>query len=406
MSIFLTILTLATAVYVLAILMFGFGLVRLRRAPHVPASTRLSASVIMPARNESDVLARTIESIMEQDFCGDWEVIVVDDRSTDETPLVLQQLSLRFPRLRVITVTEKHPKSPKKNALALGIKASSHDIIVTTDADCVYDPAWLRTMLAHFDESVGVVAGLTVFDLPAHAHKPIWQKIQWLDFFVQNFLAAAAVGLKMPASCNGSNLAYRRSVYNQIEGFGRSGHVVSGDDVLFAQRVALLTNWQMKFAIEPSTTVRSLPVQNLRELAHQRLRWASKGLSYRGAMLVFLFAIYAFYLSLVVAAALPFFVSGYWPWAGGILLAKTAADLLVVSYAAQRFQQQQLLPYFLPFTLAHTLITPLIGLGGLLIPFRWKGDWYRTSRLPRVIRRRVAVIKKRFSLSNSAAHQR
>ena len=144
-------------------------------------------------------------------------------------------------------------------------------------------------------DGVGVVAGMTVFDLP-EGPVPVWQKLQWLDFVVQQYLAVGAIGAGVPSSCNGSNLAYRRAVYTEIAGFGSSKKEVSGDDVLFAQRVSKLTDWRVDFATRPEAVVRSLPVQTVREMFHQRIRWASKGLSYRRSMLVFLFGMYAYYL--------------------------------------------------------------------------------------------------------------
>ncbi|MFZ5433960.1 MAG: glycosyltransferase, partial [Calditrichota bacterium] len=177
------------------------GLLRLRNNRVVVPTDWPSISVIVPARNEAAVLQRTLDSIFQQDYPGQWEIVVVDDRSTDETPHILSRLASENTRLRVITITDPRPASPKKNALARGIKASQGTIIVTTDADCVYDPHWLRSMITYMTPEVGVVAGLTEFDLPI-LPIPVWQKIQWLDFIVQQYMAAGAIGYGVPSSCN------------------------------------------------------------------------------------------------------------------------------------------------------------------------------------------------------------
>lgn len=377
------IIALVTAVYALIMVLFALGLLRLRRNKIIEHDTWPSISVIVPARNEADVLPWTLGSLMKQDYPGIWEVIVVDDRSDDNSPQVLRELSARYSLMRVVRIDENLGASPKKLALAKGIAASEAEIIITTDADCQYHTDWLRSMVSHLADDVGVVAGLTIFDLPDFESGPLWQKVQWLDFFVQNFLAAGSLGWGHAASCNGSNLCFRRKVYDEISGYGKSAEVVSGDDVLFAQRVAANTKWKMVFATTPDSIVKSLPVGSLRELMHQRLRWASKGLTYRGSMLGFLFAIYSYYCALIALPIVAVFVSQFvlpalLIWGGKILV-----DTALIITGARVFGQQRLLPYFPAYELLHIVFTPFFGFAGLLLPYHWKGDWYRTAQLPK-----------------------
>lgn len=377
------VVALITAVYAVIMLLFVIGLKRLRRNRIVEHLSWPSVSVIVPARNEADVLPWTLGSLMSQDYPGKWEVIVVDDRSDDDTPRVLQGLSARYTNVRVVRVDENLGASPKKQALAKGIAASNAEIIVTTDADCQYHPDWLHVMVSHMADDVGVVAGLTIFELPDFESVPLWQKVQWLDFFVQNFLAAGALGWGHAASCNGSNLCFRRKVYDEISGYGNSAEVVSGDDVLFAQRVATNTNWKMVFATTTDSIVKSLPVGSISELMHQRLRWASKGLTYRGSMLGFLFAIYIYYCALIALPIAALFVPQLIVptlliWGG-----KIAVDSALIIAGARAFGQQRLLPYFPAYEILHVAFTPYFGFAGLLLPYHWKGDWYRTAKLPK-----------------------
>jgi len=391
--IFLLVIGIATAIYSGVLGTFMIGLRRLPRNGRVSHEKWPTVSIIVPARNEAEVLELTLKSLLAQNYSGDWEIVVVDDRSTDSTPAILAILAQSESRIKVLTITEKNPPSPKKNALAKGIAASKSEIIVTTDADCTYGSGWLQGMVSYMTEQVGVVAGLTIFDLPSDS-VPIWQKVQWLDFFVQNFLAAGSMGLNHPASCNGSNLAFRREVYQKISGWGNHARIVSGDDVLFAQRVGLETDWQVVFAPSPETVVRSLPVETFRELMHQRLRWASKGLTYRGSMLTFLFGIYAYYLCLIASPFIAYFYPSSAPWILGILLGKTLVDFVVVRQGCAVFRQERLLPYFMPFALFQTFFVPYFGIAGLLLPYRWKGDWYRTARLPRTMKRNIWRVRK------------
>lgn len=373
--------------------LFALGLRRLNRNKTADPASWPSVSVIMPARNEAEVLPWTLRSLMRQDYSGTWEIIVVDDRSDDHTPQVLRELQAEYANLRVVRITSDPAGSPKKRALAAGIATSTADVIFTTDADCQYDEGWLREMVRHLQGDVGVVAGLTIFDLPDFQAAPRWQKIQWLDFFVQNFLAAGSLGWGHAASCNGSNLCYRRKVYDEIAGFGESSAIVSGDDVLFAQRVAASSKWEMVYAKSPETLVRSLPVMTIRGLLHQRLRWASKGLTYRGSMLGFLFAIYAYYLLLMALPVATFFAPQVWSATASIWGLKLAVDTWLVYTGCRVFGQQRLQPYFIEYEIAQTITTPFFGFAGLLMPYHWKGDWYRTATLPNSMRARLVRIR-------------
>ena len=388
LNIFVLLVGAATLLYSVLMLLFAAGLTRLRRNRRIDFADWPSISVIVPARNEASVLPWALNSLMRQRYAGDWEVVVVDDRSSDQTPRVLRELCAKYSNLRIVRIDTFDGASPKKHALSAGIASSEKDIIVTTDADCQYHPDWLSGMISHLADDVGVVAGLTIFDLPNFKAAPVWQKIQWLDFFVQNFLAAGALGWNHAASCNGSNLCFRRKVYNQIAGYGKSSEVVSGDDVLFAQRVAANTNWKMVFATAPETIVKSLPVTSLSELMHQRLRWASKGLTYRGSMLGFLFAIYAYYCALIALPVSALFVPALVLPAAIIWGAKLTVDMTLVVTGVKTFSQERLLRYFPAYELLHTLFTPFFGFAGLVLPYHWKGGWYRTAKLPWALRKR------------------
>ncbi len=399
--IFVATVAVVTAGYAVMMLLFAWGLKRLARNQIAEPTQWPSVSVIMPARNEAGVLPWTLRSLMRQDYKGEWQVIVVDDRSDDATPVVLADLARGYPQLRIVRIVESAGGSPKKFALSQGIAAATGEIIVTTDADCQYDEGWLRGLVMHLADGVGVVAGLTIFDLPEYRTVPAWQKIQWLDFFVQNFLAAGSLGWGHAASCNGSNLCFRREVYDQISGYGATAEVVSGDDVLFAQRVAAGTSWKMVFATRPETIVRSLPVANLRELLHQRLRWASKGLTYRGSMLGFLFAVYAYYLALLALPVAAAFQPQWWNMVAAVWGTKLVVDSVLIVTGAFTFRQQRLLPHFPAYEMLHIVFTPFIGFAGLLLPYHWKGDWYRTATLPGSITRRWLKLPARSKKSAS-----
>ena len=371
---FIVVLYAGCIIYAVLLLKFIGGLHQLKNQKKKFINQLPSVSIIVPARNEASNLRRTIQSLLLQEYSGDWEIIVVDDRSNDNTSELLKKISSENDRLHTITISTQ-TASPKKYALQRGIENSKGEIIVTTDADCIHHKKWLHEMISGFDAKTGVVAGLTLFDLP-DKKIPAWQKIQWLDFFALNIMAAGASGKKIPVSCNASNLAYRRKVFDEVSGFKNQSHIVSGDDVLFIQRIAASTHWNISFAIAPETIVHSLPVKNFRALIHQRLRWASKGMQYCRSMFVFLFGVYFFFSMFI---AIPFLMV-LQPWTilylSIAILWKMTWEFAFIKTGTKIFQQQQLLLFFIPWFFSIIFAAPLIGVGGLLLPYQWKETWY------------------------------
>ena len=121
---------------------------------------REPVSVIICARNEAENLKNFLPSVLEQDY-PDYEVIVVNDCSEDNSYDILGEYLVRYPHLKISTIN-KDPKFThnKKFAQFIGIKAAKNDILVFTDADCKPESdQWLAMMSSHFDEKISFVLG-------------------------------------------------------------------------------------------------------------------------------------------------------------------------------------------------------------------------------------------------------
>jgi glycosyltransferase involved in cell wall biosynthesis len=109
----------------------------------------LRVSVIIPARNEERNLQEALASILEQDY-GDFEVIAVNDRSTDRTGAILDGVAGDNPRLRVVHLTELPPGWLGKNfALHCGAQQATGNLLLFTDADVVMRPSALRRAVGY-----------------------------------------------------------------------------------------------------------------------------------------------------------------------------------------------------------------------------------------------------------------
>ena len=196
-------------------------------------------SVVICARNEAENLEKYIPLICEQEY-SNFEVIVVNDCSEDETEDVLKRLSNKYSNLRFTFIKEDERFSHgKKLALTVGIKSAKNEWLLLTDADChPTSNQWISTMSEHFIENNSIVLGYGGFD----AEKGFLNKFFRFDvvFIALQYLSYAVIG--KPYMGVGRNLAYRKSLFFANKGFASHARLNSGDDDLFINEVATSKN--------------------------------------------------------------------------------------------------------------------------------------------------------------------
>lgn len=235
--------TLAAAVFALALLVQLFILfARLLKAGHQKQASENSikpVSIVIAARNEEKNLLENVPKIMAQQH-PQFEVIIVNDSSWDDTPEVLKALSLSYPQLHVIHIDEeKQNMQGKKFAITLGIKAAKYDIILLTDADC--EPAsdrWITEMTQHINERKQLALGFSPYE----------KTDGWLNRLIRfdtlliacQYMGYARSG--KPYMGVGRNMAYHKDLFFKIGGFKSHYSIASGDDDLFVNQVANASN--------------------------------------------------------------------------------------------------------------------------------------------------------------------
>ncbi|MCI5159154.1 MAG: glycosyltransferase family 2 protein, partial [Candidatus Electrothrix sp. AUS1_2] len=124
---------------------------RLEKIPPLEGDKPPSVSVIIPACNEEQELETALTSVLSLDY-PNLEIIVLDDRSTDATPQILDRMASQHPRLRVIHITELPAGWLGKNhALHLGAARATGEYLLFTDADVHYTPDTLRRAVARME---------------------------------------------------------------------------------------------------------------------------------------------------------------------------------------------------------------------------------------------------------------
>ncbi|MBN2012149.1 glycosyltransferase [candidate division KSB1 bacterium] len=367
---FLLVFTLCATNYLLHHLKFYRGLKQLR---HGTATDHPSVSIIIPARNEATSIGHCLDSLLNQNYPQEKvEIIVVDDHSTDSTAAIVHHYQNTYQHIHCIRLNDPaiHP-SPKKYAITTAISLSQHDIIITTDADCTMPPNWLKTLTSHFKNDTGVVAGWVAMN--PDSEKTLFHKIQALEFLSLVITGAGAIGAGFPIIANGANLAYRKSVYNEVNGFEGIDHLVSGDDDLFIQKVARQTAWRIRSAWEHDATVRTTAVNSFGAFIRQRTRWASKGVHYESSRIVwYLVSVYIFYVGLFIGIPVSIFNFPKLTLPFYLFSLKLSIDGLVMWRGLTLAGRRDLIRFFLPAMLFQIPYIILVGFIGLFGNISWK----------------------------------
>ncbi len=274
MDIYLYIFIIATIIQ-LCYYIFVFSRLSFYKKEKDKIKTHLPVSVVICAKNEEKNLKENLPGILNQDY-ENYEVVVVDDVSTDKTATVLKDLKQQSILLKIITLKEKPIGiKGKKYALTQGIKNAKHDIIVLTDADC--QPSgnqWLSFMSRNFHKGASIVLGYAPYQKKIGLLNAI---IRYDAFFVAlQYLSFSLTG--RPYMGVGRNLAYSKKLFLESDGFSGHQHIPSGDDDLFVNRVASKANTRIELA--PESFMYSEPKKSWRLFFEQKRRHITTGQYY------------------------------------------------------------------------------------------------------------------------------
>ncbi len=360
------------------------GLSKVKKTPLIKDDSKLPiASVVVAARDEETRIGRLLDCLEAQDYPRDkFEVIVVDDRSRDNTSkLVLERNSgVDFRVIRIRDEENLQNRSPKKYALSRGVKEAKGDIIVTTDADCWMGDKWLRAVLSPFtDPEVCGVTGVSMFTREEHQPKVWWSWIENLEHLSYTVMGSAFISVGHVFNAYGSNLAARKTHYMKAGGYAKSDEIISGDDVFLLQNIAEVGG-KVLFLDRPEAWVFSNTVDTLYEWFNQRSRWTSKDFYYPPFLRMLVIAVSSFFLALVLS--LPLALAGKISLLTPVILfcSRALMDHIPIRTGANHLKQ----PYSIwkygiaVFILTYAIV--LSGLRGQFFSFTWKEQDFHGAR--------------------------
>jgi cellulose synthase/poly-beta-1,6-N-acetylglucosamine synthase-like glycosyltransferase len=328
-------------------------------------------SIIIPFRNESVNILKSLSSIEKQEYPKDkFEVIYVNDFSDDDSPEVLGKAE-KSSNVRVLSVPEEYSKyQHKKRAIRFGIENSTGSIIVTTDADCIHGTKWLRTLIGQFDDKTGFVSGPVEFI----EESTLFNRMQKIEFAGLVLTGAGLIGIEEPIICNAANIAYRRKAFDEVSGFTYKHSLASGDDELLMQKIRKETGYKIKFCMNKDAIVRTPANGSLNQFYQQRKRWASKGLFYSNHLLILkLIMIFLFYLSFPVQLVLGIFYNPlFLIFMLSCFLIKAMMEYLILKTGADYLFNKSILRSFIAAEIVHIPYILTAGISGASGNYIWK----------------------------------
>lgn len=368
-------------IYVALMLMYSRGWHRQASYTATTRVPRTTVTVIIPARNEALHIGPCLQSILDNHYPPALlEILLIDDFSTDDTAGIAGALLTggkgRVLRLQDYLSKDERLNSYKKKALEIAIGEARGELIITTDADCIVPPGWLRHITGLYEEEQAVFIAAPVSFTPGNSSntKDTLYYFQSLDFMTMQGITAASVRMNLGSMCNGANLAFSKAAFDTVGGYKGIDHIASGDDMLLMHKMQQHYPGRTRYLKSEAAIVATAAQPGWRDFLNQRIRWSSKADKYDDKKLIVVLAfIYLFNLSFIVLFIACFFQPVYWLWLFGILFAKTLIELVFLVPVARFYGKQRELWYFPLLQPLHILYIIAAGFLGKFGSYQWKG---------------------------------
>lgn len=332
---------------------------------------RTRVSILIPARNEEKNISLLLKDILSQFYPTSlMEVIVVDDHSEDHTADKVKE----FPGVQLISLQEKIGSEKlnayKKRAIEEGIKSSTGELLITTDADCRMHAYWLLSLVEHYERGeYQLIAGPVKYE---ESYR--WfQVFQSLDFMTMQGITGAAAFHRSGSMCNGANLAYTRKAYEAVQGFRGIDEIASGDDMMLMNKIEKRFPGRTTYLKNKEAIVLTQAMPTIKSFIQQRIRWASKATKLKDVRVQrVLYFVYFFNLWFFVLLLLSLFKGGYLFMFFGMLAAKTAIEAYFIYPVADFFSKRKEIGWFYILQFIHIPYIIFSGLLGQSGTYQWK----------------------------------
>ncbi|MBK9983640.1 MAG: glycosyltransferase [Saprospiraceae bacterium] len=334
----------------------------------------LKITVVVVAHNEEESIESCIEGIVKQHYSQElFEIIVIDDRSSDGTVELIKKM--QSPLVRIFQLTDYpefiHPPAYKKSAIELAISMAQHDWIVLTDADCIPPAEWLRNIA--YAQSITDAVFLAAPISYSSGHTML-EKMQEMEMSVLMLITAAGIRSGLHDMANGANMSFSKQAFLDVKGYEGNYQYASGDDMFLIEKMRYAFPDRIAFVKSGNAIVETLPKNDWSSLIKQRLRWAGKNKGLKNPVFRNIwFFIGCYHVSIIIALVSGIYkLSSWWPFFI-LIIVKWIVDSLIIYYSSNFFRTR--LSFLDYFRMHIVYMFYILRIGWNLILGR-KGDWY------------------------------
>lgn len=363
---------------VLILMMTYVGLVlflcyQWQRIPHFQRSKtaqhKTPVSIILPFRNEQAHLGQILNDLSAQDYpVGLFEILAVDDHSTDQSGTIAEAICARMSNLKVIHLDGA---GGKKMANKAGIAAANGQLIVTLDADMQISPFWLSSIVAFYEQNT---FGFLILPMGMGPSLKPWQHMQAVEFASLLGTGAAMAQAGDPFLCNGGNLAFEKTLFDSLGGYSGNEHISSGDDIFLLSKIRQKHPEKIGYLHDLQAAAYTFPLPSMSAFFRQRIRWGSKTKSMKQGsarwMALLIFATNSLLLLLPLLAIFDSELLQLW-WK--VALIKWVADLLFLWPICRFYRCLPALRYYPLLAIFYPLYISVAAAAGFFYQPHWKG---------------------------------
>ncbi|MBP9689988.1 MAG: glycosyltransferase [Bacteroidia bacterium] len=353
--------------YVLLIGIYWIGWRLIKPFKNTTSNHLNKFSILIPARNEAEVITACIQSIINQNYNpNNYEIIIINDYSTDDTQMEVEGFIAKNKNYQIKLVNmvdDGKQRKLKKAAITAAIEQAINPYIVLTDADCTRKSNWLST-INNFIDANGSKLIYAPVEFKANN---TFERMQSLEFAGLVGIGASAIQLKNPNMCSAANLIFEKDVFNEVGGYKGNDGIASGDDEFLLHKVFKRYPNKINFLKHIDAVVSTTANASIKQLTDQRKRWVSKSTKYENRYITAVM-VGAYLFNFIVALLLIVnFKMGLI-----LLLIKAIVEGLFLFDVMRFFKRTTyllLLPLAEPF---HILYVLIIGIWGNIGTYNWK----------------------------------
>jgi len=238
-------------------------------------SYEVNISIVIAAKNETENINELINHLRNLDYSPEmYEVILVDDSSTDDTLNKMKEQTSSLKNFTVIS-TKTSAASGKREALSLGISNSKYPQIIITDADCQPEKNWLKSYSKKFGQGYVMLFGIA----PFYQKKNLINKISCFENLRSSVLSFSMASVGSPYTAAARNFGFSKNAFESLGGYSKTKDTTSGDDDLLL-REAVKNNLKIGIVTEPGSFVFSETKKTFSEYYQQKARHTQTSFHY------------------------------------------------------------------------------------------------------------------------------